>query len=108
MELFKKPREQQLTMSEYFSKMNRDHKQEEVEKLKKKYCKKTELNIVKLSVLGKGTCVGEDDCFRDRAIRQKLARSGDDQETRLHPKLLGRSYSCKVVTSHVRAYELKT
>ena len=66
-------------MSEYYTKISKDNQQEYIDRLKKKYTKRTELNFVKLTVLGKGTCIGEDDCFRDRANLQKRLRKVEEQ-----------------------------
>lgn len=69
--------------------------------------RKSELDYVKLSILGKGTCFGEDDYFRDRGIMHRR-KNKSEWECSNNPKLQlkGRSYCAKVISSKLKVYEL--
>ena len=105
--MFKKPEEKELTLAEYYAKLNTNNAEEQIAKLRKKFSKKSELDYIKLTILGKGTCFGSDDYFRERAIMRRRAKKSE-WECRKNPKLqlTGRSYFSKVISSKLNCYQL--
>lgn len=87
--------------------MNTNNVEEQLAKLKKKFVKKSELDYVKLTILGQGTCFGDDDYFKEKIILKKRAKKSE-WECKNNPKLqlTGRSYNCKVLSSKLKVYEL--